>query len=149
MERIDVLQFVYTKLRMRAGFNLKVEPNRWRAIANPDASHLTAELKNGKKFHQGPFGVLPFDPTPGGLNLTEKINVFILGGDRVEMVDSFIFLGSKIEVSGECGGEINSRLVLAITAMSGWTKIWKDKPRGGWGMLWYCQLQCMDVSHGE
>ena len=38
---------------------------------------------------------------------TEKIDVFILGEDHVEIVESFNFLGYKIEVSGEHRGEIN------------------------------------------
>ena len=34
---------------------------------------------------------------------TEKIDMFTLGDDLVQLVQGFIFLGSKIEVSGECG----------------------------------------------
>ena len=45
----------------------------------------------------------------------------------METVESFIFMGSKIEVSGECGGDIYKWLSLGRTAMSGLTKIWKDK----------------------
>ena len=40
---------------------------------------------------------------------------------------SFIFLASKIEVSGEGEGEINRRLAMRRTARSGLTKIWNDK----------------------
>ena len=36
---------------------------------------------------------------------TEKINVFRFEDDHVE---GFIFLGSKIEVTGACGGEMEN-----------------------------------------
>ena len=58
---------------------------------------------------------------------TEKIDEFRLGADHVEMVESFIFLGSKIEVSRGWGGEMNRRLALGRSAMSELTTIWKDK----------------------
>ena len=51
---------------------------------------------------------------------TEKIDVFRLGDDSVE---SFIFPDSKIEVSRECGAEINGQLVLGRREMSGLTKM--------------------------
>ena len=47
--------------------------------------------------------------------------------DHAEVVESLIFMGSKIAVSGECRGEMNRWLALGRTAMSGLTKIWKDK----------------------
>ena len=50
--------------------------------------------------------------------------MFTLGDDHVE---SLIFWGSKIEVSGECRGEIHRWLALGRTAMSGLIKIWKYK----------------------
>ena len=58
---------------------------------------------------------------------TEKIDVFRWGYDHVEIVKSFIFLGSNIGVSRECGGEINTWLAFGKTVMSGLTTIWKDK----------------------
>ena len=57
----------------------------------------------------------------------EKIGMFRLGDDHVKIVESLIFLGSKIDVSGGCEGGINRRLSLGRTAMPGLTKIWKDK----------------------
>ena len=53
--------------------------------------------------------------------------MFQLGDHQVEAVESFIFLGSRIEVTGEYGREIHSRLSFQRTSMSGLTKIWKDK----------------------
>ena len=52
--------------------------------------------------------------------------MFRLGDDQEEIMESFIFLGSKVEVSGECRGEMNRRLTLGRTAMSGFTKILKS-----------------------
>ena len=36
-------------------------------------------------------------------------------------------MGSKIEMSGECRGEINRQLILDRKAMPGLTNTWKDK----------------------
>jgi len=41
--------------------------------------------------------------------------VFTLGNDHVEIVESFIFLDSEVEVSGECGDEMNGWLSLGRT----------------------------------
>ena len=77
--------------------------------------------------------------------------MFRFGDDHVEIVESFIFLGSNIEVSGECKGGIDRPLALGRTAMSQLTKIWKDKDvtkqtKRRLVMIWNSQLQCMDVS---
>jgi len=58
---------------------------------------------------------------------TEKIDEFRLGDDHLEIMEMFIFLCCKIEVNGECGGEIHRQLALGRTALSGLTNIWKDK----------------------
>ena len=46
---------------------------------------------------------------------------------RIESVQDFLFLGSKIDRSGESGPEIKRRIVLGRSAMQGMTKIWKSK----------------------
>ena len=87
---------------------------------------------------------------------TEKIDVFKLGDDHVDMVESFTFLGSKIEVSGACEGQINRRFTLGRTHNN--VTIDKDLERQRCNnrsqeqigeSFWYFQLQCMDLSHGE
>ena len=57
----------------------------------------------------------------------EEIEEFEVGGEKVGVVRDFMFLGAKIEDSGSCKGEILRRLALGRAAMTGLTKIWKDK----------------------
>ena len=58
---------------------------------------------------------------------TEEIEEFEVDGEKIGVVRDFIFLGAKIEDSGSCKGEILRRLALGRAAMTGLTKIWKDK----------------------
>ena len=58
---------------------------------------------------------------------TEEIEEFELAGEKVEIVRDFAFLGTKIEESGSCKGEIFGRLTLGRAAMTGQNKIWKDR----------------------
>ena len=41
-----------------------------------------------------------------------------IGGETMEMVRDFIFLGSKITVAGDCSHEIKRRLLLGRKAMT-------------------------------
>ena len=58
---------------------------------------------------------------------TADSDPFIIGGDTIEVVKSFVFLGSVIEEEGECKSEIARRLALGRAAMTGLQTIWKDK----------------------
>ena len=58
---------------------------------------------------------------------TEEIEEFEVDGEKIGVVRDFIFLGAKIEDSGSCKGDILRRLALGRAAMTGLTKIWKDK----------------------
>ena len=60
---------------------------------------------------------------------TEEIEEFEVDGEKVGVVRDVIFLGAKIEDSGSCKGEILRRLALGRAAMTGLTKIWKDKDK--------------------
>ena len=66
--------------------------------------------------------------------VTEKIDVFRLGDDHVEVVESFIFLGSKIEVSGPaCTFEalmLKQKLAHCVQK----TKVWINQPCWIWLM---------------
>ena len=56
-----------------------------------------------------------------------KVEEFKLGDDEfVKAVDSVIFLGSKIDSSGDCCREIR-RLTLVRIAMANLENIWIDK----------------------
>ena len=58
----------------------------------------------------------------------EEIEEFILDGEKVEIVQDFVFLGAKIEGSSSCKGDIFRRLALRRAAMTGLNNIlWKDK----------------------
>ena len=50
-----------------------------------------------------------------------------LDGEEIEMVTSFMFLGSVIEIEGKCDMEIKRRVAIGKAAMNGLEKIWKDK----------------------
>ena len=58
---------------------------------------------------------------------TEEIDEFEVHGEKVGVVRDFVFLGAKIDDSGSCKGEILRRLALGRAAMTGLSKIWKDK----------------------
>ncbi|GFS12916.1 endonuclease-reverse transcriptase [Elysia marginata] len=63
---------------------------------------------------------------------TEEITEFNIDNEieKVEIVNDFIFFGSKIQNTGTCDGEILRRLALGRAAMSGLTKIWRSKDIG-------------------
>ena len=51
----------------------------------------------------------------------------IIDNERIELVLDFLFLGFKIDRSGESGPEIKRRIALGRSAMQGMAKIWKSK----------------------
>ena len=55
---------------------------------------------------------------------TEEIEEFEVDGEKVEIVLDCVFLG---EESGSCKGDILRRLALGRAAMTGLSKIWRDK----------------------
>ena len=58
---------------------------------------------------------------------TAKLDSFAINNVDLEIVRSFVFLGSTIEEDGDCKEEIKRRLALGRASMSGLDKIWKDK----------------------
>ena len=50
-----------------------------------------------------------------------------IGGEKVETVTDFIFLGSKIIVDGDCSHEIKRRLLLGRKAITNLDSILKSK----------------------
>ncbi|GFR95177.1 endonuclease-reverse transcriptase [Elysia marginata] len=61
---------------------------------------------------------------------SEEVTEFNIDNEKVEIVNDSIFLGSKIQNTGTCDGEIACRLALGRAAMSGLTKIWRSKDIG-------------------
>ena len=57
---------------------------------------------------------------------TSPIDTFTLRGEEIEIVDSFIFLGSLIKADGGCSVEIRWRLALGRSAMMGLNLIFKS-----------------------
>ena len=51
----------------------------------------------------------------------------IIDNERIEPVQDFLFLGSKINRSGESGPEIKRRIALGRSAMQEMAKIWRNK----------------------
>ena len=56
---------------------------------------------------------------------TGNMDEFTINGEKIEQVESFIFLGSNVNKVADCGREIQRRLTLGRTAMTNLTKIWK------------------------
>ena len=50
-----------------------------------------------------------------------------IGGDKMETVTDFIFLGSKITVDSDCSHEIKRRLLLGRKAMTNLDSILKSR----------------------
>ena len=58
---------------------------------------------------------------------TEEILEMVVGTGRLEQVNSFIYLGSRITKDANCASEVKSRLAMGMTVMVKLTKIWKNK----------------------
>ena len=57
---------------------------------------------------------------------TGVVDKFVVGNDSLEVVDSFIFLGTEIDKTGTCSKEIKRRLALGRVALKKLDKIWKS-----------------------
>ena len=55
------------------------------------------------------------------------ITAWQVGGETMETVTDFIFLGSKITADGDCSNEIKRLLLLGRTAMTNLDSIWKSR----------------------
>jgi hypothetical protein len=53
--------------------------------------------------------------------------VFTLDGEEIELVNNYTFLGTTVEIQGQCSTEIKRRVGMGRSAMVGLNKIWKDK----------------------
>ena len=53
-----------------------------------------------------------------------------VGGENLETVQSYIFLGSMVTKNGECMQEIRRRLALGRTAVRNLERVWKDVSTG-------------------
>ena len=76
-----------------------------------------------------------------------------MGGQIVETVADFIFLGSKISEDGDCIHEIKRHLLLGRKVMTNLDSILKAETllcqqRFVWSRLWFFQRSCMDVKVG-
>ena len=57
---------------------------------------------------------------------TGVVDKFIVGSESLEVIDSFIFLGTAIDKTGTCSKEIKRRLALGRVALRKLDKIWKS-----------------------
>ena len=56
-----------------------------------------------------------------------KCNSFEIDGNKIEIIENFIFLGSKINKDGTCEEDVRRRIMLGRTAMMDLSKIMKDR----------------------
>ena len=76
-----------------------------------------------------------------------------IGGETMETVKDFIFLGSKITADGDCSHEIKRRLLLGRKVMTNLDSIFKSRDitlptKVHLVRLWFFQWPCMDVRVG-
>ena len=76
-----------------------------------------------------------------------------IGGETVETVSDFIFLGSKITADGDCSHEIKRCLFLGRKVITNLDNIFKSRDitlstRSILSRLWFFQWSCMDVRVG-
>ena len=57
---------------------------------------------------------------------TRVVDKFVVGNESLEVVDSFIFLGTEIDKTGTCSKEIRGRLALGRAVLRKLDKIWKN-----------------------
>ena len=56
-----------------------------------------------------------------------SITSWQIGGEKVEVVTDFLFLGSKITVDGDCSHEIRRQLLLGRKAMTNLDSVLKSR----------------------
>lgn len=59
-------------------------------------------------------------------NTGKTLEVMVEGG-KLEQVESFGYLGSKLTADADCAGEVKTRLAIGMAAMVKLTKMWKNK----------------------
>ena len=84
---------------------------------------------------------------------SSPITSWQIGGETVETVAYFIFLGSKIIADGDCSHEIQRCLLLGRKVMTNLDNILKSRDITlpslvGKSRLWFFQWSCMDVRIG-
>ena len=79
-----------------------------------------------------------------------------IGGEKMETVTDFIFLGSKITAGDDCSSEIKRHLLLGGKAMTNlgnmpWRRKWQPTPvflpgksHGWWSLVGYCPWGCKE-----
>ena len=55
------------------------------------------------------------------------LDSFLANGSNIEVVKSFVLLGSTIEAEGDCRVELRRRMALGKAAMGALDKIWRDR----------------------
>ena len=73
-----------------------------------------------------------------------------IGGDKMETVTDFIFLGFKITADGDCSREIKRRLLFERKAMTNLDSILKSRgitllKKVYIAKLWFFQQSCINV----
>ena len=58
---------------------------------------------------------------------SNSITSWKIGGEKVEVVTNFLFLGSKITLDGDCPHEIGRRLLLGRKAMKNLNSVLKSR----------------------
>ena len=58
---------------------------------------------------------------------SDPITSWQIGGEKVEVVTNFLFLGSKITADGDCSHEIRRRLLLGRKAMTNLVNVLKSR----------------------
>ena len=58
---------------------------------------------------------------------TADLSEFCIDGEKVEIVDKFVFLGSQLNRDNDCSQEIRRRLTLGRSAMDKLSTVWRDK----------------------
>ena len=71
--------------------------------------------------------VLKLNIQKNKIMVTSPIISWQIGGEKVETVADFIFLGSKITVDSDCRNEIKRRLILGRKAITNLDRVLKSK----------------------
>ena len=84
---------------------------------------------------------------------SSPITLWQIGGETMETMRDFLFLGSKITADGDRSHEIKRRLLLGRKAMTNLDSIFKSRDitlltKVHLVRLWFFQWSCMDVRDG-
>ena len=61
----------------------------------------------------------------------ERKEDFVLDAEKIEEVESFVYLGSLINIKGSCAQEIKRRLTMGRRAVQNMVSIWKSRVKFG------------------